>query len=137
MSIDNLLQDHNIYIVVLDQIDSLLVPAQAKLDKLIAKAKKDSNYKNVKFTHAQWVGVYLHNLKVVDPVPLRFLRRWQYGSIPGCVGPRPQPTADRMGESLGIMSDIPRLIAKNPQLKYLNKAQETVVLSLDLVIASS
>jgi hypothetical protein len=49
LSIDNLLQDHNIYVVVLDQIDSLLVPAQAKLDKLIAKAKKDSNYENVKF----------------------------------------------------------------------------------------
>jgi len=35
--------------VVLDQIDSSLSPAQANLDKLIAKAQKDSKYNNVKF----------------------------------------------------------------------------------------
>lgn len=35
--------------VVLDQMDSLLVPAKAKLDKLIEKAKKDTKYESVKF----------------------------------------------------------------------------------------
>ncbi len=34
--------------VILDQIDSLVAPAQTKLDRLIKKAEKDSKYNNVK-----------------------------------------------------------------------------------------